>query len=342
MILLSDSIWQGKSWQEELAGAAISLAELLERLALPAELVTAATGAARDFPLRVPEPYLRRIRPGDIDDPLLRQILPRAEELQHYPGFTQDPLGEREQNPVPGLIHKYQGRVLLVTTGACAIHCRYCFRRHFPYASNRPGKGTVEQGGKWQAALDYIRKDSSISEVILSGGDPLVASDSDLQSLCGQLETIPHLRRLRVHSRLPVVIPQRITGQCLDWLSRGRLKTSLVIHCNHPAEIDTGLGLALSRLREASVPVLNQAVLLKDVNDHSEVLCELSEKLFDHQVLPYYLHLLDPVSGAGHFWVGPDRARALMRSLSARLPGYLVPKLVKEDTGATAKTPIHY
>lgn len=334
MIPISLPLGQAQSWQAQLRDAITEPAVLFRRLGLdPAEL-PASLAASRDFALRVPEAYLSRIEPGNWADPLLRQVLPLGLELTSPDGYSDDPLAEADANPAPGLIHKYHGRVLLIVSGACAINCRYCFRRAFPYEANNPGRRD------WQRALAYIAGDASISEVILSGGDPLAAPDRQLEWLVTALAAIPHVQRLRVHTRLPVVIPDRIDDSCLAWLTGSRLQPVMVLHINHPRELDAQVGEACRRLRVAGVPLLNQAVLLAEVNDNSETLITLSEALFAHGVLPYYLHLLDRVRGAAHFEVSEQRAVALMAQLRARLPGYLMPRLVREEPLAPAKTPI--
>ncbi len=335
MIHRTAATWQSPRWQDELANLIRRPAELLEMLELDPALLPDALTASADFPLRLPRSYAARMRKGDINDPLLRQVLPLGEELLAAPGYSADPLGEQESNPHPGLIHKYRGRVLLIVSGSCAINCRYCFRRHFPYQDNRPGRQD------WQAALDYIAASDDITEVIYSGGDPLSAPDSQLRWLTEQVVAIPQVQRLRIHSRLPVVLPSRIDEGCLEWLTGHRLQTVMVIHSNHANELNSEVGQALTQLREASVTLLNQAVLLRGVNDSVETLEALSETLFRHGVLPYYLHLLDRVAGASHFEVPQDRALQLHRLLQLRLPGYLVPKLVREDAGAGAKTLLH-
>lgn len=323
------------SWQQSLADVIRSPGELFNLLQLnPAHLAPAMQPAQRDFPLRVPREFVQRMRPGDWQDPLLQQVLPLGQEMDYQPGFCNDPLEERDSNPVPGLIHKYCGRVLLVISGGCAIHCRYCFRRHFPYEQNNPSRR------QWQQALDYIQADNSIREVIFSGGDPLVAADRQLAELTSALSQIPHLTTLRIHSRLPVVIPSRIDEGCLQWLTGHRLQPVMVIHSNHANEIDTGVSDALLRLRDAGVTTLNQTVLLKGINDTAEALCALSERLFSAGCLPYYLHLLDRVSGAAHFEVTGQHARALVQAMLSQLPGYLVPKLVQEIAGASSKVPL--
>tara|TARA_R110000772_G_scaffold196899_5_gene307653 strand:- start:7470 stop:8297 length:828 start_codon:yes stop_codon:yes gene_type:complete len=264
-------------------------------------------------------------------DPLLLQVLPQANELTDYPGYTLDPLAEIQFNPIPGILHKYAGRILLMPTSSCAIHCRYCFRRHFPYSDNRPDKR------QWLQSLQYIRDDSSIIEVILSGGDPLAISDKHLEWLLEHLSAIPHLQRVRIHTRFPVVIPQRITQKLCDLLSRFQLRFILVLHSNHAQELDNDVSTACTRLKDAGVDLLNQSVLLKGINDNPEVLCNLSERLFTCGVRPYYLHMLDKVKGSGHFEVSLARAQNIMTELRASLPGYLVPTLVQEEVAAKNK-----
>lgn len=319
-------------WQRLLSTAVCQLDQLLNELHLTPEQLPASVAAARDFPLRVPRPYLAKIRPGDPQDPLLLQVLPQQQELNLTPGFTTDPLHEAEHNPLPGLIHKYQGRVLLILSGACAINCRYCFRRHFPYSDNQLSSS------QRTAILDYLRRDPSIHEVILSGGDPLAVPDQRLFSLLDELEAIEHLTRIRIHSRLPVVIPQRITPALCQRLANSRLHSVLVLHINHPHELDSPLVNALQPLRQAGVTLLNQAVLLKGINDRVECLATLSEQLFAASILPYYLFVLDQVQGAAHFQLSREQAQGLFRQLQARLPGYLVPRLAQEIPGRPNKT----
>ncbi|KJS09014.1 MAG: lysine 2,3-aminomutase [Gammaproteobacteria bacterium BRH_c0] len=321
-----------RSWKQELSGAITRADELLSLLDLADSPLARSVTAMPDFPLRVPLPYVQRMEKGNPDDPLLRQVLPVSQELVVAPGFNSDPLEEAQYNPVPGIVHKYSGRVLLITSPACAVHCRYCFRRHFPYEDNTLGKS------QWQQALDYIAGNSSIREVILSGGDPLAANDNHLHWLVDQLAAIKHVQRLRVHTRFPVVIPSRIDADCLAWLTATRLTTVVVLHINHANEIDDDVAAMIQRLRGSGITVLNQAVLLKDVNDEVQTLTALSERLFENGVLPYYLHLLDPVSGASHFDIANPQAMALYRDLQAQLPGYLVPRLVRDTPGAAAKT----
>ncbi len=322
----------GRPWQHAYAGAITRPEELLRRLDLPTTLLDGAIAGDRLFRLRVPESFLARMRPGDPRDPLLRQVLPLMEEARQTDGFSSDPVGDLDAMPTPGVLHKYRGRVLLVATGACAVNCRYCFRRHFPYGDSHAGS---EQ---WRRALDYIAADHSISEVILSGGDPLVLADHKLAALAGALEQIPHVRRLRIHSRLPVVLPERVDDALLRWLGASRLQTVMVLHSNHANELDAAVAGACARLAAAGTTLLNQSVLLQGVNDEAHVLTALSEALFDIGVMPYYLHVLDRVQGAAHFLVTEQRARALHRQIRTSLPGYLVPRLTREDAGAPHKT----
>ena len=329
------------AWRSALAEAITDPLELLALLGLePADLPGGRTGverAAELFPLRVPRGYADRMRRGDPSDPLLRQVLPLGAEAVGVPGFGTDPLGEERALARPGLLRKYDARALLVVTGACAVHCRYCFRRHFPYA-----EGALHRRA-WEPALGEIAADPSIAEVILSGGDPLAAADERLAELAEALAGIPHVRRLRVHSRNPVVLPERVDERLLSWLApspRNRLRPVMVVHANHAREIDDAVRAAFARLRGAGVELLNQSVLLAGVNDSAAALAELSEALFEAGALPYYLHLLDRVAGAAHFEVSEERARRIAGELAARLPGYLVPRLVREVPGAPAKVPV--
>ncbi len=321
-------------WQRELAQAITDPAELLWELELDPALAPAARAAAARFPLRVPRGFVARMAKGDPGDPLLRQVLPLAAELEPAPGFVTDPVGDRAVQAAPGVLHKYHGRALLLVTGACALHCRYCFRREYPYAESHAGVD------RWRPALAYLAGDSSLREVILSGGDPLSLSNRRLSALLVELDRIPHLERLRIHSRLPIVLPERVDDGLLEQLTRTRLRPVLVVHANHPREIDDLVRVALARLATAGVTLLNQSVLLRGVNDSAAVLAELSEALFAARVLPYYLHLLDPVCGAAHFYVNKTEASAMMKVLRQRLPGYLAPRLVCEQPGQPAKTPV--
>jgi EF-P beta-lysylation protein EpmB len=317
-------------WQAALADAVTDLAELTRLLRLPTPIATGGDRASGEFPLLVPRPYLARIRPGDPADPLLLQVLPSGEELLRTPGFSKDPLEETEALREPGLLAKFAGRVLMVTTGACAVHCRFCFRRHFPYQD----PAAAFRG--WEPVLARIAADSSIREVILSGGDPLTLTDAELQRLLDRLAELPNISRLRVHTRLPIAIPQRVTDGLLACL-RGRLAVWMVVHVNHPAEIDRAVAEALGRLVDAGIPVLSQSVLLRGVNDRVEVLAELFERLADLRVVPYYLHQLDRVAGAAHFHVPEETGIDLLAALRARLPGYAVPRYVRETPGEPNK-----
>lgn len=325
---------QRTGWSASLARAIRSSADLLAALGLSREIPDLAHQGETEFPVLVPLSYLARMRPGDPLDPLLRQVLPLSEEGGDVPGFLPDAVGDESSRKAPGLLHKYRGRALLVTTGACAVHCRYCFRRHYPY-QQEPHR--LED---WEPAFEALAADDSIHEVLLSGGDPLMLTDTRLASLIGRLEQIPHLRRLRLHSRLPIVLPDRVSGELLQLLSLTRLTTVMVVHANHPQEIQLDCADALSRLVRHGIPTLNQAVLLQGINDEEEVLAELCERLIDLGVLPYYLHQLDRVAGAAHFEVPVERGRELIAGLRRRLPGYAVPQYVAEIAGEEHKTPL--
>jgi len=332
MITRMAPTWQGENWQKALSGAIRDPQELLQLLDLPISLLPAARRAAQLFPLCVTRSYLSRIEPANPRDPLLLQVLPLlAEQAETEPGYSRDPVGDLAANPLPGLIHKYHGRVLLISTGACAIHCRYCFRRHFPYSEDSSSPGQMRQ------IIDYIQADTSIEEVILSGGDPLSLSNSRLRALGEQLCTIPHLRRLRIHTRMPIVLPERIDKGLLAWLQSIPVQAIMVLHCNHEREIDQNVRQATHRLAGTGLTLLNQAVLLRDINDSVAALKALSEGLFESGILPYYLHQLDKVTGARHFEVPDADAMSLIKQLSKQLPGYLVPRLVRETAGAGAK-----
>ncbi|MEO5362326.1 MAG: EF-P beta-lysylation protein EpmB [Magnetococcus sp. DMHC-8] len=293
-----------------------------------------ARQAAALYPLRVPSAWAGRMAWHDPRDPLQRQVMPSGEELRPAVGFVTDPLAEQAGRTLPGLLQKYAGRVLLQVSGACPIHCRFCFRRHDGYA-NLPDSQSA-----WSPVVAAIANDPSLREVVLSGGDPLMQSDRFLMALVRRLADIPHLQRLRVHSRMPVVTPRRVGPRLLQWLTATRLTPVLVIHCNHPAELDATVLAGLTRLQQAGVLVLNQSVLLRGVNDDPAILADLCETLVNHRVLPYYLHLLDPVAGSAHFQVDREQARSLISQLQARLPGYAVPKLVWEQPGQPSKMPV--
>ncbi len=307
------------------------IAELCRLLRLPDHFAQQACEAQRDFPLFAPRPYVARMQPGESNDPLLQQVLPRAAETVDVAGFEKDPVGDLQAGVGPGVLQKYEGRVLLMVSGACAVHCRYCFRRHYPYQTAAPTMAS------WELALRRIADDPSLREVILSGGDPLTVPDDRLSALIEQIARVPHVRRLRVHTRLPVMIPQRVTDQLLRCLSETRLTSLMVVHINHANELDAAVAEALANLHAAGIPLLNQAVLLAGVNDSVEAQASLCERLVDLRVIPYYLHQLDRVAGAAHFEVPAARGRQIVTELRRLLPGYAVPRFVREECGAPGK-----
>ena len=320
-----------RTWHEAIKDSIRDPVELCDLLNLPARYTAGATSAARDFPLFAPRGYVARMRPRDPHDPLLRQILPLEDEQAQPPGFGVDPVGDGAASRSPGLLHKYRSRVLMVTTGACAVHCRYCFRRHFPYDE---APRSLDQ---WKPALREIAADRTIREVILSGGDPLTLVDAYLAELARGLAAIDHVRQLRIHTRLPVMIPQRVTDELLDWLRGTRLTPHFVIHANHARELDDSVAAALGQLADAGIPLLNQSVLLRGVNDSANAQTELCQRLVELRVMPYYLHQLDRVAGAAHFEVPTDVGRRIVEELRRRLPGYAVPRYVRETSGADHK-----
>lgn len=334
MIPASAAATQPQDWRLAWRQAVVDPMALLERLDLAHLADRLLPAGDTGFPLRVPDSYVARMRRGDPDDPLLRQVLPGAAELIESPGFGDDAVGDLAASRAPGVIHKYKGRVLLIATGACAVHCRYCFRRHFPYAEELAARE------RWRGALDCIAGDDSIGEVILSGGDPLALSTDRLRELTDGLRAIAHVRQLRIHTRLPVVLPERVDAELERWLAGLPWPVAVVVHANHGNEIDAPTAAALRALRAAGATVLNQSVLLRNINDDVDVLAELSRRLYDAGTLPYYLHLLDRVRGSAHFEVPAARARELHAGLRAELPGYLVPRLVREIPGEPAKTPV--
>lgn len=322
-----------KTWQDEIREAFRTPTELAGHLGLSlADLPALPAGA--DFPLLVPRAFAVRMEPGNPRDPLLLQVWPDAREALALPEELTDPVGDGGARKVDGLLHKYRGRVLLVTTGACAVHCRYCFRQNFPY------EAVPHAPSRWDAALEYIASDPSIREVLLSGGDPLTLPPAALEGLVSRLEAIPHLETLRIHTRLPVVLPSRIDDGFCQMLEGSRLRAVVVLHANHAREIDAEVEAACARMRAAGTTLLNQSVLLAGVNDSVAALEALSRRLWDGGVLPYYLHALDRVKGASRFLVEDARAHAAMAELRERLPGYLVPRLVREIEGEGSKTPL--
>jgi len=322
-----------KNWQKELANVVTCPKVLLEMVGLSSQVHENDIKARSLFPVRVPLPFIKKIRHGDANDPLLLQVMPRHQEFLTKSGFNKDPLLEQDNNQ-PGLLHKYKSRVLVMFKTGCAVNCRYCFRRHFPYQENQLNKRSLID------ALSYIKADKNINEVILSGGDPLMAKDDAISWFLDELEQIPQIKRMRIHSRLPVVIPARITEQLCERLAKSPLKIIFVNHINHANEIDSDFKNAMNMLKQANVLLLNQAVILKDVNDTVDAQINLSEALFDANVLPYYLHLLDKVEGASHFDIDEAQAIKIMVELLETLPGFLVPKLVREIGGQKSKTPI--
>lgn len=332
-ILTQDpAIREEQNWLSLLKSAISSPEILLERLNLPLADFAQAVNARKLFPMRVPQPFVDKMEKGNPQDPLFLQVMTMAQEFVEAAGFSTDPLEEKNANAVPNILHKYHNRLLFMIKGGCAVNCRYCFRRHFPYDQNPGNKQS------WQQALDYIASHPEIEEVIFSGGDPLMAKDNDLEWLLKHLENQPHLTRLRIHTRLPVVIPQRITARLCALLAQSRLQIVLVTHINHPNEIDEALAQAMQRFKSARVTLLNQSVLLKGVNDNAQILKLLSDKLFQAGILPYYLHLLDKVQGASHFFIEDSEAFAIYQTLQSLTSGYLVPKLAREIAGEPNKT----
>ncbi|EPW5501621.1 EF-P beta-lysylation protein EpmB [Vibrio vulnificus] len=322
-----------QNWLKQLANGISDPATLLKMLEIDPTPWQDGFSARGLFAQRVPQSFVERMEKRNPNDPLLRQVLPVSEEHEIHPGYSVDPL-EEQDNAIPGLLHKYHNRALMIVKGGCAINCRYCFRRHFPYQDNK-GSKTV-----WQQSLDYIAQNSALNEVIFSGGDPLMAKDDELQWLIERIADIPHIKRLRIHSRLPVVIPARITTALCQLLEQTRLQVILVTHINHANEINAELTSQLHRLKRIRVTLLNQGVLLKGVNDSVEAQVHLSEALFDAGILPYYLHVLDKVQGAAHFYVSDQEAKAIMRGLITQVSGYLVPTLTREIGGRPSKTPL--
>lgn len=321
-------------WRRELAAAVTDPAELLRLLELDPALLPAARRAAKLFGLRVPRAFIARMRRGDPRDPLLLQVLPLEAETRDTPGFAADPVGDLPALRVPGVLAKYRGRALLMTTGACAVHCRYCFRRAFPYEA-----GALTPA-RLAAAVSALAAMPGLEEVILSGGDPLALPTERLARMTTALGAVPGLRRLRIHTRTPIVLPARVDGPLLAWLRELRWRPVIVLHANHPRELSQEVRAALAALAANGAMLLNQSVLLKDINDDADTLAELSRELFDAGVLPYYLHLLDRVAGAAHFDTPDGAAAQLHAALLRRLPGYLVPKLVREVAGAPSKVSI--
>ncbi len=323
-------------WQLEYKSSITNIDQLCQILGLKTEQLPTSSQANEQFKLRVPRSYVERMQRENPNDPLLLQVLPSAYEDNTINGYIKDPVGDLKSIKSPGLLQKYNGRALLLATSRCAIHCRYCFRRHFPYSTQNP------RIDSWSSAIQELQQDQSISEVILSGGDPLVLDDHELEKLIKKLEPIAHIKRLRIHTRLPVVIPNRINDELLKWVGETRMKVIMVLHINHANEINKEIHNKLKKLTETDCVLLNQSVLLKNINDRASSLINLSESLFESGVLPYYLHLLDKVEGAAHFDVSETDAREIMREITKHLPGYLVPRLVKEIASEQSKSLINY
>ncbi len=327
---------QNTNWQKLLADANWTAEDLANRLQFPADKFQGLDRVNKHFRLRVTESFVNRMELGNINDPLLLQILPDPDEQKNLPGFHSDPVGDLTYRSQANLLHKYQGRVLLLVTGACAIHCRYCFRQNFPYESS------FRQNKQWQSSFEYIRSHKGISEVILSGGDPLVLETYKLATLCEELSHIPHVKRIRIHTRLPIVLPERIDNEFLEWIHRMDTPIIMVLHCNHANELDQQVQLAIERLKSSNyLTILNQSVVLKGINDTVAAQCQLQERLFDCGILPYYLHLLDKVSGSARFHVKRDAAILLHEAMRKQLPGYLLPRLVEEQASHPYKLPVY-
>lgn len=328
-------LYQEQNWQSQLSDLITDPFELLDQLEICSDaLLSGAILASKSFKLRVPRAFVGKMRKGDPLDPLLLQVLPHHLELEEHPEFVTDPLGEEAANQLPGVLHKYQSRFLLTLTGACAVHCRYCFRRHFPYQENLPKQDD------WPQIKAYIEQNPHINEVILSGGDPLTLSNRKLKLWIERLESLQQVKILRIHSRVPVVIPQRLDTELLEILKSTRLRIIVVIHANHAAELNDQTCAYLEKLSQHGITALNQAVLLKGVNDDAQTLIELSQRLFDARVMPYYLHVLDKVKGAQHFDLSGSKIDEIYHDILVGLPGYLVPKLVREIAGEKNKTPL--
>ncbi|UTZ26813.1 EF-P beta-lysylation protein EpmB [Vibrio campbellii] len=322
-----------QNWLKQLANGISDPAKLLEMLEIDPSPWQDGFAARKLFAQRVPQSFVDRMEKGNPYDPLLRQVLPLSEEFEVHEGYSNDPL-EEQDNELPGLLHKYRNRALMIVKGGCAVNCRYCFRRHFPYQENKSGKQA------WKKCLEYMGQQPELNEVIFSGGDPLMAKDDEIQWLLEHIAQIPHIKRLRIHSRLPVVIPARITDELCQRLRASRLQIVLVTHINHANEINAEFAAQMAKLKQAGVTLLNQAVLLKDVNNSIEAQVALNEALFDAGILPYYLHVLDKVQGAAHYFVSDEEAKTIMRGVITQVSGYLVPKLTREIGGRPSKTPL--
>ncbi|WP_454666153.1 EF-P beta-lysylation protein EpmB [Acinetobacter calcoaceticus] len=328
-------LYQEQNWQSQLSDLITDPLELLNLLELSTDqLLSGAILASEQFKLRVPRAFVGKMNVKNPFDPLLLQVLPHHLELEEHPEFVTDPLGEEAANQLPGVLHKYKSRFLLTLTGACAVHCRYCFRRHFPYQENLP------KNDDWPNIKNYIEANPNINEIILSGGDPLTLSNRKIALWLERLSSLKQIKILRIHSRVPIVIPNRIDEELISLLKNSRLRIILVVHSNHASELDDFTCSKLLQLSDEHITVLNQAVLLKGVNDSAQTLIDLSYRLFEARVMPYYLHVLDKVKGAQHFDLIPSEIDDIYRDVLANLPGYLVPKLVREIAGEKNKTPL--
>lgn len=332
VILSPEQNAEEQRWRQQLAQSLRTPKALLEQLQFDAQQIAEMSANDQGFGTLVPQAYANRMQPADPQDPLLLQVLPQAAEGLSVPGFVTDPLAEAQFNPSPGVVHKYHGRALLVAAGHCAINCRYCFRRHYPYDEQQRSRS------QWQDSLAHLAEDQDLEEIILSGGDPLALTNNMLFALLDEIEALPQVQRLRIHSRLPVVLPARITSALCQRLKNSRLQVVMVIHCNHAQEIDTDVAAACLQLQAAGISMLNQSVLLDGINADSNSLIDLSKGLFNAGVLPYYLHLPDHVAGTQHFFVTREQGQKLHSEMQAQLPGYLVPRLVKEEPGMAHKT----
>ncbi len=321
-------------WQQLWREAIVDPRELLRMLGLETQADELLAAADTGFAMRVPRGFVARMRHADASDPLLLQVLPGAAELIEAAGYSADPVGDLDARAAHGVLHKYAGRALLIATGSCAINCRYCFRRHFPYAEE------TAASNRWQEAIAHLAADASINEVILSGGDPLSLSTAKLRELGDALASIPHIRRLRIHTRLPIVLPERVDAELIEWLAGLPLQLVIVLHSNHAHEIDASVAAACAALRDTGATLLNQSVLLRGINDTVDALAGLSERLIACSILPYYLNQLDRVTGAAHFEVDDATALDLIRQLRERVPGYLVPRLMRDVPGTASKTPV--
>lgn len=332
VILSPEQNAEEQRWRQQLAQSFRTPQALLEHLQFEEQQVVELSASDQGFGTLVPQAYANRMQPAHRHDPLLLQVLPQAAEALSAPGFVTDPLAEADFNPSPGVVHKYHGRALLVAAGHCAINCRYCFRRHYPYDEQQRSRS------QWQESLAHLADDKDLEEIILSGGDPLALTNNVLFALLDEIEALPQVQRLRIHSRLPVVLPARITSALCQRLVNSRLQVVMVMHCNHAQEIDKEVSAACQQLQAAGVSLLNQSVLLQSINADSESLIDLSKGLFKAGVLPYYLHLPDHVAGTQHFFVEREQGQELHREMQVKLPGYLVPRLVKEEPGMAHKT----